>query len=445
MSNFLQQAGTAGNMQTYATDLRARQQAEAVANALNALKLQAGQDEQAGSGIAGKALLANLAGPPTAPPVTGMGPAPQAPMPSSPPPGGAPPQQGGMQNVPFPGAMAGTQQAGGQAMPQMPQLPASQLGSGPTAPRQPQATAGGPQPGMQQLTWKNIATAIKQQAPNATGPQVMAAIDKISPMMSAQNKTDWESFKLSIQSQLKEQGLQQQLQIANQKNDTTQRGQDVRAQTSGGNATPEEIQFLVDEVKSGNQSILARMPANVRLKVADALQAGGTSGSTAANSALTYHGKQSEASKVGQQLGGLEVAGEGFKAIAPDALKASAAVPRESWTGAAKLGNWLREQSNDPKFVAFQNFNLGLVREYARAMGGTVSAQNKATEALGTAKNQAAYKSAVDTLQREIDLATKGGKKALTDVTGSGDTTVEPDGVPPSGNPDGWSIKARGR
>jgi hypothetical protein len=214
-----------------------------------------------------------------------------------------------------------------------------------------------------------------------------------------------------------------------------------------GQATPEEIDFLADEVKNGNQSILTRMPAPVRLAVMEKLETGGTSGSDAANSAVTYHGSMSEASAAGRQTGGIDVAGEGFSGIAPKALAASAQVPRSSWKFLAQVGNWFKDQQNDPALVKFANFNLGLVREYARAMGGTVAAQEKAQKALGTAKDQTAYKAAVESLQEEISAAQKGGKRAIKsagggasipDPAGGSDDGIKLDTPPP---PDGFVVQ----
>lgn len=451
--SFASRAGMAGNMQTYATDLAARQQAEQLANAINALKLQQGQTDMAGADIAGNAALSALTNNGTSNLPTSAPPLPPNLPSQAPPPGQSSAPAGGVPPPPMPGGGMPQPGRGPQMNPQMtasaqvppgvaPPMNASALappggGGGPPVqgmqrPPMPPAPMGGapgggmPQPQQQQITWKSIGQAIKQQNPQATGKQVMAAIDRLQPMMSAQSKTEWEQFKLQMQTQVKEQGLQQQLQIANQKNSTTERGQDLRAGASGSQADPAVIKFLAEEVAAGNQSILTRQPAATRLAVVKYLADQGDSGGDTADKATHYHGQQAQATSTGRQLGQLEVAGEGFKAIAPEAIKASDAVPRSSWKTAGAMQNWLREQSNDPALTKFQNFNLGLAREYARAMGGTVAAQDKAMDALGTSKDQAAYRAAVTTLQKEIDLATGGGKKALSGIRHDGADQPDP-------------------
>lgn len=248
--SFLNRAATAGNMQTYQTDLAAKQSAETIANAINALKLQQGQNDMAGSGIAGNALMGALSGggdasgapqgqalqPPIMPPPVQQAPMPQMPMPGAMPmpPGAIPPPPGGnapaMQSMPQGGSapgippisMSALRPPGG--MPQQQPTPPAQM-AGQPAPQQP----GMPQSPQGGITWQKIATTIKQQNPNAKGPEIMAAIEKLTPMLSSQNKMEWEQFKVLLQNQVKEQGLQNQLTVANQRASTAERGQDVKA------------------------------------------------------------------------------------------------------------------------------------------------------------------------------------------------------------------------
>lgn len=213
---------TAGNSQNYTQDLQARQQAEQLANAINALKLQQGQTEAAGSGIAGNAFLSAL----TQPQGGGM---PQA-MPGQPPMGAGPPV-----NVPMPGATPMPSPGGmpGRGMTSL--APAAGPVTGAASATPPMPGAGGAAPGgqapigmgSQGLTWKAIATAIKNQNPNAKGPEVMAAIDKLTPVMSAQNKSEWEMFKIQLNNQQKEAALDQRGRLADQRDATNRRGQDM--------------------------------------------------------------------------------------------------------------------------------------------------------------------------------------------------------------------------
>jgi hypothetical protein len=213
-------------------------------------------------------------------------------------------------------------------------------------------------------------------------------MEKLSPLMTTQNKQDMDNFKLHI--------MQQRLE-----------------KEEGSVATPAEIKFLAEQYNAGNQVALVRQSAATRLAVAKYLADHGTTGKDAANNAILYHGQNAEAGAAGRATGGIDVAGGGFNKIAPDALAASNAVPRSSWLVAGKVGNWLKEQKNDPALTKFAAFNQGLVREYARAFGGTVAAQEHAEQLLGTSKNQAAYRAAVSALSKEIGDASQGGRGAI--------------------------------
>ena len=267
-----------------------------------------------------------------------------------------------------------------------------------------------------------MAAQIKQQNPNASGRDVMAALNAMQPVMNATNRQQLSDL---------------HMQLAMQK-------------LQSGQATPEEIDFLANEVANGNQSILTRMPAPVRLAVMEKLEQGGTSGSDAANAATTYHGKQSEAAAAGRRTGNIDVAVSGGQEIAPKALAASAGVPRSSWLLAGQMGNWLKTQSNDPALAKFQVFNLGLSREYAQAFGGTVAAQQHAQEVLGTAKDQTAYRAAVEALQEEMAAAQKGGERAIQKAGSGGNSRPQSELAPDDGGgiklnipppPDGFVVQ----
>ena len=444
----------------YVTGLDASnsQQAAQLANALQYLQIQQQQNNTTNTNAAQSAMagyLANMPGAPgapgAAPPVTGTlpgqapsqapmppGAAPQGPLPALPggtptgvppipisavTPGGAPPI-GKMPNVPMP--------------PSPTQLPPS--GNAPAGPPTPPAGA----PPQDPMKWiHDLAVGIKQQNPNLTGPQLWQAISGLTEVMNPANKQAMANLEIQLkQQQEMERQRHDQATEANQGNRTTiyQEIADTnraKATGSGGQPVSEStISFLAEEVKAGNQSVLTRMPASVRLAVMSKVNES-ESGADAAGSTIDYKSKGAEGSSAGRQVGGIVVAGEGFKAIAPDAIAASNAVPRSSWKMAASAGNWLREQSSDPAFVKFQDYNGGLVREYARAFGGTVAAQTRAENLLGTAKDQAAYKVAVQTLESEIDKAAQGGKKAMSDISGSVGNAGQAPGISGSPAPDG--------
>jgi hypothetical protein len=259
---------------------------------------------------------------------------------------------------------------------------------------------------------KQLIKAAKTAMPDATPTQRMAAVKEALNVVNSSTS--------SIIKQVNQQLAMTRLQNA-----------------QGGQATPDEIKFLADEVASGNQGILARMPPGVRLSVAQELQNRGISGTDASNSTINYHGKMSESSAAGRRTGNIDVALSGVEQIVPDALEASSKVPRSSWLVAGKMGNWLREQTNDPDLAQFQVFNLGLAREYAQAFGGTKAANDHALDVLGASKSQEAYYAAAQALQKEVRDAQKGGKSAMQNITSGGAGT--PDAVmgdqPSAGGP----------
>ena len=241
----------------------------------------------------------------------------------------------------------------------------------------------------------SLIGAIRQANPNLDGAALMNLIQRVQPLYQGKSG---DPYKIMLEQQ--------------------------RLGVGAGAPDPAVVDAAAAQIQAtGNYSALNRLPAPVREAVLVKL---GT-GFNPADAQVNLSARKTEANATARPLGQLNVSAEGFAAIMPDALAASAAVPRDSWKFANTVDNWLKEQSNDPDFATFQNFNLGLVREYARAMGGTVAAQAKAENALGTSKNEAAYDAAVKALYREIQDAQKGGKVAVRKATGK---TAQDDGVP---------------
>lgn len=354
-------------------------------------------------------------------------------------------QQSGQQappaTAPFPGQPSTPQGGGGgQPMPpvmpvtQNPQVPMSQLqqptsgGPGlsvmPSGPVPPPPSpsqipnnpfaSGQPQPMPQQAPQQNNAQNIMSQYP--TPAALIGAIQQANPDMSPAGLSQLIQRVLPMYQNRQGSSDPYKMLLEQQ-----------RLGIGAGQPDPQQVDNAVAQIKStGNFAILSRMPAPFREAVIAKLD-----GFDSGSAQVDLTGRKAQASSEGRQTGQLNVAGEGFAAIMPDAFAASAKVPRESWKFANQVSNWMKEQSNDPDFAAFQNYNLGLVREYARAMGGTVSAQTKAESALGTAKNEAAYDAAVKALYREIQDAKKGGQRALSKTSGKlpEDNMGEPDSI----------------
>lgn len=403
--SFASRAGMAGNMQTYQTDLQNRQKSEQIANALNMLKLKSGQQDLAGADIAGNAALqaltmggtSNL--PQQAPPFGQPAPNPTAP--AAPPPGQAsmpgtpnmmpmPPQGGGgppmnptapaasqvppgsippMGAPPMPGG-GGAPPIQGMQRPPMPPPPGGQPPMG-GAPPAPQGQPGGmPQPGGGQgngaITWKSIGAAIKQQNPQATGGQVMAAIDRLTPMMSAQSKAEWDQFKLSMQSQLKEQGLQQQLQIANQKNETNQRGQNMKY----GNVSQDDLGSLVSSYQQFGSQALTSQPAAIKRAVMALSEAQGVTPQQIQDRLSKNKGENAEAGAIGNRAGGIAVAQQEAINYAPRVKQLFTQLGKDDLNGINKFTNLIDYQGNDPKILTLQAGLTEFVNQWARASTG---------------------------------------------------------------------------
>ena len=349
-------------------------------------------------------------------------------------------------NVPMPGAMP---IGAPQGAPQIPQMPASQLNAPqprgpmppPPMPQQMQQPAPALQPAPQpdqsggqggQADTSFITPQdhqfFQQQVNGPNGPDVMQLIKTAKTAMPdaspAERMAAVKEALTTVNSQTSQYLKQMQNMLA------MTRLQNGQASV----ATPEEIQFLAEQYASGNQAALTRQSPATRLKVAQYLAEQGTTGTDAADNAVDYHGRMSEASAAGRRTGNIDVAVSGAQQIAPMALKASLQVPRSSWLMAGKMQNWMRDQTNDPALSKFQVFNLGLAREYAQAFGGTVSAQNHAKDVLGTAKDQTAYKAAVEALQQEMAGAQKGGRNAVRSAANPNapDPGIQIDAPPPA-------------
>jgi hypothetical protein len=421
-----------------------QQQQNAMAGAYNLLAAQSNPSAAGSTSLGAPASPggdpSGLVAPQGGPPPPQMGTAPAAPV-----------QSQALPNVPMPGAapMGGT--------PQIPPMNASQLNQpqprGPMPPPPMPQQMGMQQPPQQQPQQQTDQSGggslgtpqdhqfFQQQFQGPNGPDVMQLIKAAKTAMpdaSPQERMAAVKEALTTVNMQTTQYMKQMQQMLAM----------TRLQTAqGAIATPEEVQFLADQYASGNQAALTRQSPATRLKVAQALADRGTNGTDAANNAVDYHGRMSEASAAGRRTGNIDTAVSGAQQIAPMALQASSQVPRSSWLAAAKMQNWLKEQSNDPALAKFQVFNLGLAREYAQAFGGTVSAQNHAMDALGTAKDQTAYKAAVEALQQEMVGAQKGGRNAVRSAANpESDQGIQLDGPnpalignqPPASSSEGW-------
>lgn len=245
MSGFFNRLGQAQNASNAASDTQNKLQSQQLANAINALSLKKQQVDQQAASLAGN--YAAQADPGaagfTAPPAPPQQP-PQQPQQTPPPmmPGSLP-MPPGMQGLP----------SSGQAMPNIPQVNSSQLQPPPSGaspqmqqpgmaqlqqqagvqpPQQQPAAppAGGPQQGQQAPWWRTAAASIKKQNPDASGDQIMAAIEKLTPLMTQQNKQDFENFKLHVEQQQKQGQLEERERSDQSREALTGRGQDLTAE-----------------------------------------------------------------------------------------------------------------------------------------------------------------------------------------------------------------------
>jgi hypothetical protein len=126
----------------------------------------------------------------------------QPPMPQGVPPGGAP--SGGMPQQPTAGAAA----------PSPPGAPSPAPGGQDYM----QKAVDPPQP---QMSWQGIVQSLKQQNPAASDLELAHAVDHFMPMMTMQNKLEWQQMRNELM-----------WEMTKMRTDTTARGQDVRASTA---------------------------------------------------------------------------------------------------------------------------------------------------------------------------------------------------------------------
>lgn len=150
------------------------------------LLLQQALQQQQGTKLAGQ-LFPNMfdgsgnGGSPQLPGATKLpwtGGAPAAPAPGGLPPGGAPPMPNAQPAGPMPPQMSGNTPPAGAAQP--PQM-------------------GGPQP-TNGLSWQQLATAIKRQAPDADGATIFQVVQQYAPMMNQQSKQDVALMQMMVKS-----------------------------------------------------------------------------------------------------------------------------------------------------------------------------------------------------------------------------------------------------
>lgn len=164
-------------------------------------------------------------------PQTGQGPQPPSPgqpsmaanaMPGPqmvPPSGNVAPPQGMVGGAPSSG-MVPQQQPTGAAAPGSP--------AGATSPPGGPAPAG-PSGGQQQLSWQGIVQALKTQNPNASDLELAHAVDHFMPMMTMQNKLEWQQMRNELMWEMTKMRTDTQARGQDIRADTSTRGQDVRA------------------------------------------------------------------------------------------------------------------------------------------------------------------------------------------------------------------------
>jgi len=387
-------------------------QSVALANLLRGLQAQQAQANAAGQNLAGNALAANGTDPTI--PASGMN-APGAPAGSGAPPNLAPPPNPSpMTQVPMPGAAP---MSGGSIPPppmpsQIPQVNASQLqpsggmGAPPMAPMSSaaappagapagQGPAPAPQAGQmgqasQNPWWKTMAAQIKAQNPNASGRDVMAALNAMQPVMNATNKAQLADLRL---------------QMAMQKFQQT------------GQIDPDALEFIEGELRVGNQSVLTRISGNMRLAVDAALKRDGFSGEDAAAATLNYKGLQSAETTAGHRMGASSVSSEDLKNIGPQAVQAAiSTLPKDSNALMAKGTNWLSEMQNDPKYAAFAQLNDDIINAWARSVGGgtaNVSTIAEGAKRLGNSRDLQSWTATYNAMLKDIQANLKGGGQAV--------------------------------
>lgn len=129
-----------------------------------------------------------------------------------------------------------------------------------------------------QLTWQQIADAIKKEAPDASGQVIAGVIDKYTPLMTQQSKTDWYMMKAMLDQQKisnledyrdKSLGLRETL--ANKADATRQRGQDLTRDYRTENMSQkgqfhEDLQNWRNMTMEQRKATFAGMPAEQQMQ-----------------------------------------------------------------------------------------------------------------------------------------------------------------------------------
>jgi hypothetical protein len=137
----------------------------------------------------------------------------------------------------------------------------------------------------------------------------------------------------------------------------------------------------------------------------------GWSGTDIAAKNAEFTGLKAGERTVGVKDANIEMAGNEFLNIVPQAKASSDKISRSGFLPFGKAEIMFNEQTNNPALSQFAAFNNGLVNTYARAISPTgiptVEDKRKAHKLLSEAKDQEAYNATIDALAKEIEAAKK--------------------------------------
>ena len=205
------------------------------------------------------------------------------------------------------------------------------------------------------------------------------------------------------------------------------------------------VQSAVDEVgqyKANPATVLSRMPPADRKAFWDQLQEKYPDWSQQNYNAQNVGGT-SGARTEANRAANLDIILNSAKAAIPQALEASAAVPRGSWVPVNKAIQMYQAGESDPKLAAFAVANLQIAELWARSMNPTgvmrSSDREIALHNLSTATSPEAYKTVLASVLQAINR--EKGAVLTTEQERAAKTNKNPDAGslnPDAGANDGW-------
>lgn len=413
-----------------------------------------------------------------------------------------PPQQQGPQEMPQ-GAPTAPQlppggpqmRQGGQHGPQMsPQgvPPYQTVAGGPQQQQQPQGIPAPPQqpqgaPPPNSMTLQDAAKFIKSRG--ITDPVAgMQILDKLTPYLNNEAKQEAATYKLQLEYSQKKSALDEQirahdlasedrkLSIEERKRAAAestalkaqlgllnvgvrQQGLQLRRAEldqkikSGAGLTPEDHEFMAEQILAGQKDVLVGLGRNpkdivgVRSAVTRLAKERGIKGNELATATAEFEGLKAGERALGTRTANVSLAANEAKIFAENALEASNKVKRTEYPDLNRIILAGQKGVGNKEVVELGAYTNSLINAYARAVSPsgapTVSDKDHAREILEKGFSKGQYAAAVGVILKEIEGAEKApaqSKQQLKDLANAGRKTG-PAAAPAV--PSGWKVETQ--